>query len=61
MDALERIIGKLEAHHEHSERRFNSLESKVDGLQQFKWRVAGGAAALALVISCLVELIHMKG
>lgn len=59
MESAERVIGALQEFKSHAERRFDSIESKVDALQQFKWRVAGGMAVLSTIIIGIVEVLHV--
>lgn len=64
--ALGRVEGKIESlGQDLSQFKLNIKEDlteiKVDVklLNQFKWRVAGGAAILSCIITGIVELIHM--
>lgn len=56
MDPVERVIGKLEEFKSTTTERLDRIEIKVDRLQEFKWRVAGGAALLCLLFSVAAEL-----
>lgn len=58
MVELDRIIGKLEAHHEHSEKRFDRLEKKVDALWVFRWKIAGLSAGASSVFALLFEWLR---
>lgn len=39
------------------EKRLDRMETKLDALQEFKWKAIGGAAAIAAIISMLGILI----
>ena len=57
---LGEIKGKLDAvAAEVKEIKADGKETKlkVEALQQFKWRVAGGAAALSVVLTVIISLI----
>jgi hypothetical protein len=56
MDSMERVIGRLEEHHKATNDRLAKIEEKIDLLQEFRWRVAGGAFALSFVVSSLFSV-----
>lgn len=58
-DELHRSIGKLEGHMEAVKKDVAEIKSDVKALNQFKWRVAGGAAALSIFLTAAIELIHL--
>ena len=69
MDAIERVLGRLEEFKDQSERRmtkletqmekrFDGLHSDVKKLNEFKWRMAGGAAILSLFMTSAIEVAH---
>lgn len=58
MGNLERLLGRLEEFQKSAEKRFDSLEAKVDALNQFKWRVAGGAALLSVFLTATIEFFR---
>lgn len=60
MDDLSRIIGKLEAHHESdmkwkasTDERLDRFEEKLDSLWKWRWKIAGGAATVACLLTAL--------
>lgn len=59
MEPTERVIGALHEFKKHADKRLDSLEAKVDALQQFKWRVAGGMAVLSTIVIGVVEAIRI--
>ena len=59
----ERLLGRLEEFKEVSERRFDNLEygvhtlgKKIDALNEFKWRMTGGALVLGIIVSAVIKL-----
>lgn len=67
MKDVERIIGELEGFKEETLRRFDRLDSKQDrtdekleSLQKFKWRIAGGAAVLSAILTGVAEFLHLS-
>lgn len=68
MTRSERLLGELSEFRAQAMDRFDRLDlkqdrtdEKVDALQSFKWRVAGGAAVLSMVLSVIAEIvIHVK-
>lgn len=56
MDKIDRVLGRLEEFKRLSEKRFDQLERKVDELREFRWRVAGGAAALSILLTVVLHL-----
>lgn len=57
MDSPDRILGRLEEFQRSAERRFDAIEQKVDALNQFKWRVAGGAALLSFLLASGAQVL----
>lgn len=55
MSNEERVLGRLEEFQRSSERRFNVIEKKLDALNEFKWRMTGGAVILAFVLTGLIR------
>lgn len=41
---------------EHSDKRFDALESKVDQLLSLKWKLIGAGMAVSGIISILIEV-----
>ncbi len=65
MDDAERVLGRLEEFQNNSEKRFDDiatkfekLDVKIDALNEFKWRMAGGAVVMGLALSGLIEFIQ---
>lgn len=56
MDESDRILGRLEEFKENALRRLDGIESKISELQKFKWRLAGGAAVLGVIVSLTIEI-----
>lgn len=59
MDDLSRAIGELQGTMRAVQSDVSEIKGDVKGLQQFKWRVAGGAAALAVILTAVVEAFSM--
>lgn len=53
MDQTDRIIGALQEFKLNVERRLDVIEKKVDALQQFRWRVAGGTMVIVGIVEVL--------
>lgn len=58
MNDTERVIGKLEEFKEWVMRDLHEIKSDVKALNQFKWRVAGGAAVLSVLLTVVIEVFH---
>ena len=65
MNDTERVLGRLEEFQKNSEKRFDEItdrfekmDEKLDALNEFKWRMAGGAIVMGLALSGLIELIQ---
>jgi hypothetical protein len=56
MSDAERVLGRLEEFSKNAERRFDTLEKKVDSLLALKWKIAGGAAAISVVVTTLTMM-----
>lgn len=50
---------KMDYFIERSDKRFDKIESKLDSLIEFRWRLVGGAAAVTTVISIVIGLISL--
>lgn len=50
MNDTERVIGALQEFKDDSKKRFDKLESQVESLLAFKWRVAGAFAFLLTAV-----------
>lgn len=70
MSMEDRVLGRLEEFQRHSEKnfermeeafdiRFTKIEEKLEGLNEFKWRVLGAAVALSVIFSGLIELFSV--
>lgn len=51
------LLGELKQFKEESLKKFDRIEEKIDRLNEFKWRVAGGAAVLSFLLTALVEFV----
>lgn len=58
MNDTERVIGKLEEFRDWAKDELAEIKADVKALQRFKWRVAGGAGVLAVLLTILVEVFH---
>lgn len=65
MTEHDRFIGKFEGfiewektQHEKLDKRFDSLEMKVDQLREWRWRIVGGAAVVSAIVAAVVRLIN---
>lgn len=54
----DRVLGRLEEFKQSSEKRFDTIEKKIDHLNEFRWKIAGIMLALSVVLSVAVEIIH---
>lgn len=72
LDDLQRSLGRMEGKVDgiskglsefKTEIKQDLAEVKIDVklLNQFKWRVAGGAAILSLILTGVVEIFHFLG
>lgn len=57
MDDLSRAVGRLEGSVESIGKDVRDIKKKVDGLQHFKWKVAGGATVLSIIAGILAKMI----
>jgi hypothetical protein len=57
MSELHRDLGKLTEGMEWVKSQLVELRSDVRGLNHFKWKVAGGAAAVSIMIGVLMRLV----
>lgn len=53
----QRILGRLEEFQKNSEKRFDQIEKKLDTLNEFKWRLAGGVTVLSLLLTIIIEVL----
>ncbi len=37
--------------------RFDKLETKVDKLLEFKWKIVGGTILASLILTCLFQVV----
>lgn len=58
MNDTERVIGKLEEFRDWAKDELAEIKADIKSLQSFKWRVAGGAGVLAVLLTILVEVFH---
>lgn len=55
MDDLQHMLGQFSEFKRWMEIEMTDLKRKVDDLNSFKWRVAGGAAVLSVILTAVVE------
>ena len=67
-DDSQRILGRLEEFKDATiselvrvHESLEGIKSDIQELQQFKWRVAGGAAMLAIILTAVVEAFARYG
>ena len=60
MEGPERILGRLEEFQKSAERRFDAIESKVDALNQWRWRLAGGLTLVSVLISLSIKVLFER-
>lgn len=58
---IERTIGRLEEQGRWTAKRIESIESKVDQLLAFKWRIYGATAVIALLVTSGLEIFWRIG
>lgn len=56
---MQRTLGRLESKVETICTDVSEMKADVKSLQNFKWRVAGGAAVLAVVLTGAIELFQL--
>ena len=56
---MDQVLSKLDVLEVKVDRNNDKIEVKLDRLNEFKWRVAGGAAALAIVLTVLVQMFQL--
>lgn len=44
---------------EHTNKRLESIDEKLDQLIKFKWQIIGGAGILSLVVTLCIQLISI--
>ena len=65
------LIGELRAHRDANEKRldsfeirveerFDRMENKLSDLVKWKWKIAGGAAALTAIVGFVSALVKIK-
>ena len=57
MQDIQRSLGKLEGNMEAIKADVKEIKMEVKLLSQFKWRVAGGAAVLSVVVASIGSII----
>jgi hypothetical protein len=55
MDAQSRVIGRLEGMLKAVQSDVSDIKKDVKSLNSFKWKIAGGSAVVAAIISALIE------
>ena len=51
------LLGALKEFKHATELRLDRMEKKVDALNEFKWRLAGGLTLFAFILTGIIELI----
>lgn len=59
-DGIERALGRLEEHAVMTKSRLEQIESKIDSLQSFKWKVIGISTVLSFLFTLAVDLLHSQ-
>lgn len=59
MDSVDKLLGKLDAHRDETNRRLDRIEIKIDSLQGFRGKLLGGMIVISFIVSILVETIHL--
>lgn len=54
---MEFLLGELKAFRDQTQKDLAEIKSDVKELKQFKWRVAGGAAVLSVILAAVIEII----
>lgn len=57
MDDLSRVIGRIEAFQEATEKRLGSIEKKIDSLYMFRWKIAGAITAALLAGEIILHTV----
>ena len=55
MKDADRILGRLEEFKEHTTRRLDSIDLKIDRLNEWKWRIAGGTAVISVIVTLVLN------
>lgn len=58
MNEGDRIIGRLEGKLDLVIEDVREVKNDVKALNQFKWRMAGGAAILSIILTAVIELFR---
>jgi hypothetical protein len=51
----DRILGRLEEFKEHTTRRLDTIDLKIDRLNEWKWRIAGGTAVISAIVTLILN------
>ena len=54
---MHRIIGALEEHKKHTDYRLDRIETKIDGLQGFRWKLLGVSTVISFLVAALLEVV----
>lgn len=57
MNDIDRVLGKLEANQEHTDRRLDQIETKLEQLWLFRWQIAGGAAVVTALTTAAFQIL----
>lgn len=50
VDFLQRVLDQIEDQHRETRKDLKELKSKVEGLENFKWKVIGAATSATLIV-----------
>lgn len=59
LDGVDRILGELKEFKRATVSELNDIKKDLRALQEFKWRLAGGAAVLAFALTGVIELVRL--
>jgi hypothetical protein len=54
----DRFLGRIEEFIEWEKKEHSWLRSEIESLREWKWKITGGAACVAVIINFIVE--HIK-
>jgi hypothetical protein len=57
---MQLVVDMIKGNKQDAEKRFDSIEEKIDRLLEFKWRIVGITAAVSLFGGIIVQIIIAK-